>query len=333
MLTLDTQGDSALIDIEAEPLEPIRTVFMGTPQFAVPALTALMDAGCDVVGVYTQPDRRSGRGRRRAASPVKQAASERGLPVFQPTSLRRDAAARAQIAALEPHLIVVAAYGLFLPPDTLRLPPLGALNIHPSLLPRYRGPSPVAAAMLADDAATGVTVIQLDEGMDSGPILAQTETPIGATETADALTARLFEMGAALLADILPKWRNGDIAPAQQDECRATITRLLSREDGAIDWHMTAAQIARQARAYHPWPGSFTHWRGQLLKVLECSPLPSASDSPPGRVVALPDGVGAATGEGVLALRRLQLEGRQAVGASEFVQGYSDFIGSTLGDP
>ena len=317
-------------DIKAEP---IRTMFMGTPQFAVPALTALMDAGCDVVGVYTQPDRRSGRGRRRAASPVKQAALERRLPVFQPTSLRRDAAARAQLAALEPHLIVVAAYGLFLPPDTLRLPPLGALNIHPSLLPRYRGPSPVAAAILADDAATGVTVIQLDEGMDSGPILAQTETPIGATETADALTARLFEMGAALLTDILPKRRNGDIAPAPQDESKATITRLLSREDGAIDWRMTAAQIARQARAYHPWPGSFTHWRGRLLKVLECRPMPSASDSPPGSVVALPDGVGAATGEGILALRRLQLEGRQAVGAAEFVQGYSDFIGSTLGNP
>ena len=330
MLTRDTQGDSALIDIKTEP---IRAVFMGTPRFAVPALTALTDIGCDVVGVYTQPDRRSGRGRRRSASPVKQTALERGLSVFQPASLRRDAAARAQLAALEPHLIVVAAYGLFLPSDTLRLPPLGALNIHPSLLPRYRGPSPVAAAILADDAATGVTVIQLDEGMDSGPILAQSETPIGATETADALTDRLFEMGAALLADILPKWRNGDIAPMPQDESGATITRLLSREDGAIDWHMTAAQISRQARAYRPWPGSFTHWRGRLLKVLDCSPLPSASDSPPGRVVALPDGVGVATGEGVLALRRLQLAGRQAVGAAEFVQGYSDFIGSTLGDP
>lgn len=319
--------------IKAEPLEPIRAVFMGTPRFAVPALTALADVGCDIVGVYTQPDRRSGRGRRHAASPVKQAALERGLPVFQPASIRRDADARAQLTTLEPHLIVVAAYGLFLPPETLRLPPLGALNIHPSLLPRYRGPSPVAAAILADDVATGVTVIQLDEGMDSGPILAQAETPIGAAETADALTARLFDMGAALLADILPKWSAGDIAPAPQDESRATITRLLSREDGAIDWRMTAVQIARQARAYHPWPGSFTHWRGRLLKVLDCSPMPSISDSPPGRVVALPDGVGVATGEGVLALRRLQLEGRQAVGASEFVLGYGDFVGSTLGNP
>lgn len=330
MLTL---GGNALSGIKDEPLEPIKAVFMGTPRFAVPALTALADAGCDIVGVYTQPDRRSGRGRRHSASPVKQAALERCLPVYQPASIRRDAAARAQIAALEPHLIVVAAYGLFLPPETLRLPPLGALNIHPSLLPRYRGPSPVAAAILADDAATGVTVIQIDEGMDSGPILAQAETPIGAAETADALTARLFEMGAALLSDILPKWRSGDIAPAPQDECKATITRLLSREDGAIDWRMMAAQIARQARAYHPWPGSFTHWRGRLLKILECSPLPAAADSPPGSVVALPDGVGVATGEGVLALRRLQLEGRQAVGASEFVQGYSDFVGSTLGNP
>ena len=281
--------------------DSVRAVFMGTPDFALPALDALAHAGCDIIAVYTQPDRRAGRGRRATPSPVKRAALERGLPVYQPASLRRDPAARQQLAALQPHIIVVAAYGLFLPPKTLALPPLGALNIHPSLLPLYRGPSPVASAMLAGDAITGVTIILLDEGMDSGPILAQRETPIGATETAGALTARLFAMGATLLTETLPAWRARRISPTPQDESRATTTRLLSREDGAIDWQMPAAQIARQVRAYHPWPSAFTHWNGKMLKIIEASavdgrpalpptpfpvaPLPcrKASQSPPAR--------------------------------------------------
>ena len=154
-------------------LPPLRAVFMGTPEFAVPTLVSLLDAGCEIVGVYTQPDRRSGRGRRLTPPPVKQAAIERGLPVFQPASLRRDADARQQLVSLKPDLILVAAYGLFLPADTLDVPPLGALNIHPSLLPKHRGPSPVATAILEGDTTTGVTLMQLDEGMDSGPIIAQ----------------------------------------------------------------------------------------------------------------------------------------------------------------
>ncbi len=314
--------------------DSVRAVFMGTPDFALPALDALAHAGCDIVAVYTQPDRRAGRGKRTTPSPVKQAALERGLPVYQPASLRRDPDARQQLAALQPHLIVVAAYGLFLPAETLALPPLGALNIHPSLLPLYRGPSPVTSAMLAGDAKTGVSIILLDEGMDSGPILAQRETPIGATETAGALTARLFDMGAALLADTLPAWRARRIAPAPQDESRATTTRLLSREDGAIDWHSPAAQIARQVRAYHPWPSAFTHWNGKLLKITEARAADApgiAPDIAPGGVIALPQGVAIAAGEGALMPLRLQLEGRRAVSAAEFTRGYPDFIGAILG--
>ena len=313
--------------------DSIRAVFMGTPDFALPALDALADAGCDIVAVYTQPDRRAGRGRRATPSPVKQAALERGLPVYQPASLRRDPDARQQLAALQPHLIVVAAYGLFLPPETLALPPLGALNIHPSLLPLYRGPSPVPSAILAGDAKTGVSIILLDEGMDSGPILAQRQTPIRADETAFALTERLFKKGAKLLAKTLPAWRDGGVTPAPQDESRATITRLLSREDGAIDWQMPAAQIAWQVRAYHSWPSAFTHWNGKLLKIIEARAVdaPLAPGIAPGGIIALPQGVAIAAGEGALLPLTLQLEGRRAVSAAEFTRGYSDFIGAILG--
>ena len=313
--------------------DSVRAVFMGTPDFALPALDALDAAGCDIVAVYTQPDRRAGRGKRATPSPVKQAALERGLPVYQPASLRRDPDACRQLAELAPHFIVVAAYGLFLPAETLALPPFGALNIHPSLLPLYRGPSPVPSAILAGDTATGVSLILLDEGMDSGPVLAQRETPIGADETAIDLTARLFEMGATLLADTLPAWRARRIAPAPQDESRATITRLLSREDGAIDWHMPAAQIARQVRAYHSWPSAFTHWNGKLLKIIEARAVdaPLAVGIAPGSAIALPQGVAIAAGEGALLPLTLQLEGRRAVSAAEFTRGYPDFIGAILG--
>ena len=310
---------------------PLRVVFMGTPAFAVPALDALSDASCEIVGVYTQPDRRAGRGRRLAASPVKQTAIERGLPVFQPASLRRDADAREHIASLQPDIIVVVAYGLFLPAKTLAVPPLGALNIHPSLLPKHRGPSPVASAILQGDGTTGVTLMQLDEGMDSGPIIAQRETPIGADETAETLTSRLFEMGARLLVDTLPQWRTGEIAAAPQVEADATITSLLSRQDGAIDWGQPAIQIARQVRAYYPWPGSFTHWNGRQLKIHRATAVDTLNGSVPGTVVELPQGVGVATGEGALLLRRVQMEGRQAQNIEDFARGYRDFMGSMLG--
>ncbi len=310
---------------------PLRVVFMGTPEFAVPALIALLDAGCDIVGVFTQPDRRSGRGRRLTAPPLKEAAIERGLPVFQPASLRRDAEARQQIASLSPDLIVVAAYGLFLPADTLGVPLLGALNIHPSLLPKHRGPSPVATAILEGDSTTAVTLMQLDEGMDSGPIIAQRETDIGKDETTAELTARLFDMGAELLAKIIPGWRAGEITPTQQPESDATITRLLIREDGGIDWTHRADYIARQVRAYHPWPGTFTYWNGRQLKVHQASVLNTNEVLAPGTVLELPQGIAVATGDGALLLHRVQIEGRQSTDIADFARGYRDFVGSLLG--
>ncbi len=311
----------------------MKTVFMGTPEFSVPVLVALLDAGHEVVGVYTQPDRPVGRRRQPAPSPVKEAAEERGLPVLQPPSLKR-AEAQEELAELAPDVIVVAAYGLFLPKTTLDLPPLGCLNVHPSLLPKYRGPSPVAAAILSGDADTGVTIIQLDEGMDSGPILAQRETAIGAEEDGIGLTAQLFGMGAELMVETLPEWAKGRIAAAPQDDAAATTTKLLKREDGEIDWGQDAARIARQLRAYQPWPGVFTRWSGKLLKIVEATEVVEyATDAPPGQVIALPSGgLGISTAHGTLEVRRLQLEGSRASDATEFLQGHADIVGAVLGE-
>ena len=305
---------------------------MGTPAFAVPVLTSLLDAGHECAGVYTQPDKPSGRGKRSAASAVKSFAIERGLRVFQPSSLRR-AEVSDELAILSPDLIVVAAYGKFLPANVLELPPMGCLNIHPSLLPKYRGPSPVAAAILSGDESTGVSIIKLDEGMDTGPIVGQLETPIAPNETADALTMRLFEMGATLLVESLPAWTDGSLAAAPQDESKASVTSRLSRKDGGIDWSLPASHIALQVRAYHPWPGTFTSWQGRSLKIIEASVESEATDVVPGSVTGLSDGgllIGA--GRGALRVRRLQLEGRQPVTADEFVRGYPAVVGATLGE-
>ncbi len=321
---------------------PLKIVFMGTPSFAIPALDALLRAGNDVVGVFTKPDRRSGRGRRLHPTPVRAFAEERGLSVFTPKSLRGDRAAQAQIAALAPDAIVVVAYGLFLPPAILAAPRLGCLNIHPSLLPRYRGPSPVVSAILRGDNMTGVTIMLLDEGMDTGPVLAQVGTRIGATETAESLTSRLFEMGAELLAETLPDWSAGRIQPKSQDERAATVTRLLRREDGLLDWTRGADCIERRIRAFDPWPGAYTRWRGQTLKILRAAPSDAGSNTsagdestmakPPGTVVRLPlSGIGVVTGAGVLEILSVQLEGRRASSVEDFARGQQDFIGSALG--
>ena len=319
---------------------PLRVVFMGTPAFALPVLSALLEVEAyDVVGVYSQPDRQSGRGKRVVFSEVKKYAIEQGLGVFQPASLRCDEKAQDELASLSPNLIVVAAYGLFLPADTLGLPRLGCLNVHPSLLPRYRGPSPVAAAILNGDAFTGVTVMLIDEGMDSGPIVVQRETPIWPEETADHLATRLFRMGSGLLVENLPQWERGEVQARPQDNTQASVTHRLNKDDGEIDWSRPAAYIARQVRAYHPWPGSFTYWRGRLLKIIQASASGSGVGAPvtPGQVELLGvghagGGVGIGTGEGVLEVQRLQLEGRRAVAAQEFGSGHRDFLGSTVGE-
>ncbi|MDE2717014.1 MAG: methionyl-tRNA formyltransferase [Chloroflexota bacterium] len=307
----------------------MRIVFMGTPDFAVPVLSRLIETGHDIAAVYSQPDRPSGRGRKLVPTPTKRFAEERGIEVRQPKSLRSADECEA-LASLSPDVVVVAAYGLFLPPEVLNVPPQGCLNIHPSLLPRYRGPSPVVSAILNGDDETGATIMKLDERMDSGPILAQERVSIAEEETTPELTRRLFDVGADLLVDTLPRWSSGDIQATPQDESRATFTTLVKKEDGEIDWTHDAERISRMVRAYEPWPGTFTNWDGKLLKILNATSM--AGDAPPGQVVGLDDGgVGIGTGDGLLGVNRLQIEGRRPSDAQDFVRGYPDFVGAELG--
>lgn len=303
---------------------------MGTPAFAVPVLQRLLDAGHDVVAVYSQPDRPSGRGRKLTPTPVKQFALDNDLDIRQPRSLRPESVQQ-EVASLSPDVIVVAAYGLFLPPAVLELPPRGCLNVHPSLLPKYRGPSPVVSAILNGDEATGVTIMKLDEGMDSGPIVAQREVAIGQDESAPGLTERLFDLGADLLVEILPNWASRQTVAQPQDEGQATITGLVKKEDGEIDWNGSAVHIDRMVRAYKPWPGTFTHWDGKLLKII--GGQATDGNAVPGKVVLLDDGrLGIGTGDGVLEVVGLQIEGRKAMGVGEFLQGHRDIVGSEMGD-
>ena len=314
----------------------MRVIFMGTPQPVVSTLERLAQhPGVQVVAAVTQPDRQGGRGRRSQPTPVKEAAQRLAIPVLQPDTLRSPGV-REQLSEFAPDVVVVAAYGKFLPPSVLEMPPHGCLNLHPSLLPRHRGPSPVATAILEGDEITGVSLMLLDEGMDTGPVIGKREHPLTGEETAGELTDHLFEMGASLLVESLEPWTSGDLIALPQDESTATVSRKLERTDGLADWSLSADTLARQCRAYAPWPGLYTHWQGKTLKVLQ------ANSSSAGHVVAHTPGqvtvtatgndILVSTGDGSLALKRVQLEGRRPVAAEEFLRGYPDFIGSVLGD-
>ena len=317
----------------------MRVVFMGTPQYAVPVLEELQVASsAEVVAVYTPPDRPRGRGREIETTPVKAAALEMGLPVCQPVSFRSEDA-RGGLASFRPDVIVVAAYGKLLPKAVLDLPPHGCLNIHPSLLPLYRGPSPVVTAILDGVSETGVTLMLLDEGMDTGPIVAQEMYPLDGTETALSLTEELFRLGGKLLVENLQPWADGQLPAMAQEGSLATVTSKLERSDGAADWTQSAKHLERRQRAFTPWPGLFTQWDDKTLRFLKVSALQMGKDaveSPtprPGEVIALdredtPVGIG--TAEGILGVKSLQLEGRRATSAWEFLRGYPNFVGSKL---
>lgn len=309
----------------------VRVIFMGTPTFAVPSLARLATGDYDLVAVVTQPDKPSGRGLRVAVSPVKAFALAQGIPVLQPPTLR-DPAAVAELAALRPDLIVVAAYGQILRPNVLNLPRYGCINVHASLLPRWRGAAPVQAAILAGDQVTGSTIMLMDEGMDTGPILAQAALAIHPDDTGGTLTERLAQQGADLLAETLPRWLAGEITPQPQDNRLATVCRPLRKEQGIVDWSRPAEEIARAVRAYNPWPAATTTWQGQPLKVLRATAVAEQVGDAPGRVVAL-DGVPAVvTGDGLLRLDQVQLAGRPAMPAVEFARGHRGFVGSRLGE-
>ena len=302
---------------------------MGTPEFGVPTLEHLTGSGLRVVGVYTQPDRPSGRGKKVRNSPVKVLAEARGLPVFQPETLFTQEA-RAEMETLKPDVVVVAAYGLILPKWTLDLPTYGVLNVHPSLLPRHRGPAPVANAILEGDDEIGVTVMLVEPRVDSGPILGSVRVPIGPRDTTWALTERLAEMGGRLLVETLRDWVQGLVEPIAQDDALATYSRKATRGDGEINWALPAAEIDRKIRAYDPWPGSFTTWMGRRLKVLEAEPFEDGVGEP-GMVMNGRGGVVVQTGCGQLALRKVQPEGSRGMGIGAFILGRPEFIGTRLG--
>ncbi len=314
---------------------------MGTPAFAVPALLALHDAGYRL-HVVTQPDRKAGRGSRLTPPPVKEAALARGVPVLQPPTLR-DAAVMDELRALHPAVIVVVAYGELLRRAVLEMTPAGCVNVHPSLLPRWRGPTPIPAAIRAGDPETGVSIMLLDAGMDSGPILAQEPEPIGPHDTTATLGDRLAAKGATLLVQTLPRLLDGAITPQPQDPALVTTCGLLHREDGLLNWARPAEELAREVRAYTPWPGTTAFWEGRRLKVLEAAPQPRTlaeaqwENTLPGTVLLLSDEGGRAVcavraGEGWLELLTVQLAGRAALPVVPFVAGYSGFIGSSLAE-
>lgn len=313
-------------------------IFMGTPQFAVPPLECLLLNRHQVAAVYTQPDRPAGRGQKLAVSPVKQVALDWHLPVIQPAGLK-DREAVAQLAAFHPDVIVVAAYGLILPQTVLDIPRYGCLNIHPSLLPKYRGSSPVAGAILAGDEFAGTTIMLMEAGMDTGPILTQSQISISPDDTTGRLTEKLSLVSAHLILETLIRWTRGELPPRPQSEAEATYTKPVLKEHGEIDWQLPAVEIWRRVRAYSPKPGAYTWWQGKRLKIMVAKPLPAEVGLEVGKVVATPvmdisgftrGAFGINTGEGILGILAVQLEGKQAVAADEFLRGHREFAGALL---
>jgi methionyl-tRNA formyltransferase len=307
-----------------------RIVFMGTPAFGVPSLEVLAADGYEIVAVVTQPDRPAGRGRRRTPPPVKEAALHLGLPVWQPETMRDEKVVE-RLRGAAPDVIVVAAYGEILRPNVLAIPPYGIVNVHASLLPRHRGASPVAGALLAGDEITGVTIMLMDEGMDTGPILSSVTLPIAPDDNRGTLTEKLARLGAEQLRVTLPRYLRGEITPQPQDDSQATYARLIKKAHGRVNWQEPASLIARRCRAYTPWPGLFTTWRGQTLKILRCHAVSEEAHSgQPGEVVLAADGPAVITGQDLLVLDEVQLAGRRPMEGADFSRGRRDFVGSAL---
>jgi len=321
----------------------VRIVFMGTPDFALPALSILhrVSAQTDrqVVGVVTQPDRRAGRGKKLVVGPVKRFALDHCLPVIQPKSFRqRDARPTPDqpdplpwLRSLAPDLIVVAAFGQILPPSVLNIPTYGCINVHASLLPAYRGASPITAALLDGLSETGVTIMLMDAGMDTGPVLTQATLPVLARDTTDSLSHRLAALGAELLAETIPSWLDGNTAPVSQAEMpgEPSVCPLVKKQDGRIDWTLPAHRIERMTRAYTPWPAAFTTWKGQNFKLWQGIVIPG--HAAPGLVIEIDGRVAVGTGDGLLALHEVQPAGKKRMTAATFLNGAPDFIGARLG--
>ncbi|MFD0680469.1 MULTISPECIES: methionyl-tRNA formyltransferase [unclassified Paenibacillus] len=315
----------------------MRVVFMGTPEFAVPSLLVLLESGVQVVGVVTQPDRPVGRKRVLTPTPVKAAAEQRGIPVLQPERLRRPESVEA-LRALEPDLIVTAAYGQILSKAVLDIPKLGCINIHASLLPQYRGGAPIHYAVMNGDAVTGVTIMYMAEGLDTGDMISRVEVPIEDTDTTGSMFDKLSIAGAQLLKDTLPELLAGDVQAAAQNDAEAVYSPNISREQELIDWNQPALSIWNKVRGLNPRPGAYTIWNGDVLKIWSCA-KPGSMDASAGQarraagtVVAVSEaGVQVETGEGLLTITELQPAGKKAMDAGQFARGGQLTPGTVLG--
>lgn len=327
---------------QAGQISNLRIVFMGTSNFALPALESLIKNKWTVLLVITEPDKPAGRGRIIMSPPVKKFAQKYKISLAQP---QRISALSSQLSALKPDLIIVAGYGQILPKEILEIPKYGCLNIHPSLLPKYRGPSPIPSAILAGEKETGISIIKITPRMDGGPILAQKEIEIKTNDTAETLSRKLSQLGTKILLDMIPKWLKGQIKLRWQDEKKASYTKILRKKEGKINWNRSAEQIERALRAYFPWPGSFTYWRQEtrdkrqgvkkLIKIKKAKILHPkigcASNSIPGYVFLTADKKLAVNCQpGSLLIERLQPEGKKEMSSQEFLCGYSKLIGSKL---
>lgn len=312
-------------------IEPrdIRTVFMGTPEFALAALQGLIDAGTNLVGVYTQPDRPKGRGKQLAAPPVKTLALAHHLPVFQPLKLRQPEVVE-ELRALKPDLIVVVAYGQILPKSVLDIPHFGCINVHASLLPRHRGASPINKAILDGDTETGITTMHMDVGLDTGDMLVKRAISIGPDETAGELHDRLAVLGRETMEETLRRLCAGQLTPQKQDDSLSTYAPMLKKEDGLIDWSRNARELHNQVRGLDPWPGAYTLLDGEVLRLARTAAEQGAGV--PGTVIAADaDGVRIACGAGILRVAELQLPGRKRLAAGDFLRGTPLPAGTRLG--
>jgi methionyl-tRNA formyltransferase len=308
----------------------LRIVFMGTPEFACPTLQKLIDRGENVVAAVTQPDRPKGRGQQTVAPPVKVLAEKHGIPVLQPVKVRLPEAVE-EIRALRPDLIIVVAFGQILPKSLLEIPPHGCINVHASLLPRWRGAAPLNWCIIAGDAETGVTTMQMDVGLDTGDMLLKKSTPIGQDEDASSLHDRLCGIGAEALAETIDLLVAGRLVPEKQDDAHTTYASMLKKEDGLIDWSGDAVAIRNRIRGLTPWPGAYSYLNGKTLKIFKTRTGTGAGS--PGTVLQTgKGGIEVACGSGSLWIDELQLEGKKRLAAAEFLAGCRIETGTTLGD-
>ncbi len=306
----------------------ISITFFGTDQFAADVLAPLIDSGLFTFkAIVTQPDRPIGRSREIAPAPVKELGRTHNIPVIQPPTLKSPET----IASIPPaDLFLVFHYGLIIPPELLSIPKYGTLNLHPSKLPSFRGASPIRSALINGDTETAVTVMLMDDKMDHGPILATEIIAIDPDDTNDSLTTKITPRGSALLLKTIPRWVNGDIRPEPQNHAAATFCTLVSRDDGQIQWHTSAATIYNLFRGLSPWPGIWTELQGKRLKLLIISPAVTTQSAAPGTIIAESNRLYIATGQGVIEVISLQLEGKKAMTANQFLNGYKHLIGTTL---